>query len=241
VNLANYTDIFKNKSVDYEIVFFDKSFFESTGSYSKLMLSVRFYVAFMRFKYILIHQLDCFIFRDELESWVKKGYSYIGAPWLKGYDQAMPDDPVIGVGNGGLSLRNVSDHLRVLLSFSYIKKPRQLERSFFSSRHVCMLSSLLSFFMSVVACNNSFFLFNGWSGNEDLFWGKIASGNFSWFTVAEWEIAAHFSTEVHPRYFYELHRKETPFGCHAWWTYDFEFWKPHIEKFGYHLITHVDG
>ena len=31
---------------------------------------------------MLIHQLDAFVFEDKLMDWVKRGFDYIGAPWL---------------------------------------------------------------------------------------------------------------------------------------------------------------
>ncbi|MCI5207522.1 MAG: hypothetical protein D3910_01720 [Candidatus Electrothrix sp. ATG2] len=241
LNIKKITDILEEKSVRYKLVFFKKKSFSSIADYSRLMLSVGFYGRFIKYKYILLYQLDCFVFRDELESWADAGYSYIGAPWLKGYGEAKPDAPVIGVGNGGLSLRNVADHLNVLFSFSFIEKPRHFFGMYANNLLIKALKSFLFCISNATVQNNTFFLFNNWSSNEDIFWAEIATRNFSWFKVPEYQIASRFSTEVQPRYFYELHRKETPFGCHAWWTYDFEFWKPHIEKFGYNLITHVDG
>ena len=48
-----------------------------------LMLSPFFYESFLDFKYVLIHQLDVFIFKDELNYWCNQNYDYIGAPWFK--------------------------------------------------------------------------------------------------------------------------------------------------------------
>jgi len=44
------------------------------------MMSPAFYDAFKAFDYILIYQLDAFVFRDELEYFCSLGYDYIGAP-----------------------------------------------------------------------------------------------------------------------------------------------------------------
>jgi hypothetical protein len=95
---------------------------------------------------------------------------------------------------------------------------------------------LLLLFTKLTFKNNTFFLFNDfndWEDNEDAFWGR-KTACFSWFTVPKWEEAVLFSVEVQPgRFIGET--SELPFGCHAWWSYDLDFWKPHIERFGYKL------
>ncbi len=209
LKLNFYIDILKEIGNSYRIYFFDKALFVSVDSYNKMLLSLRFYVRFYFFDYILICQLDSFIFRDELKKWIDYGYSYIGAPWLKGYGLAEYGNPVIGIGNGGFSLRRVSSHLRVLLSFKMIGPQYRL-------------------------FENTFFLLNNFNRNEDIFWSNIAANYFSWFKIPEWKIAARFSVEVQPRYFFDIFQ-DIPFGCHAWWKYDLDFWRPHIEKFGYRL------
>ena len=32
-----------------------------------------------------------------------------------------------------------------------------------------------------------------------------------------------------------MNQDRLPFGCHAWFRYDLEFWRPHIEAFGHDL------
>jgi hypothetical protein len=203
-----YIDILEKNKNNYKISFFKKEFFRNIDLYSKMLLSFLFYIRFYFLEYILIYQLDCFVFHDDLEKWIDSGYSYIGAPWLKEYGLAKYGDPVVGVGNGGFSLRRVKSHLRVLLSFKMIEPQHKL--------------------------NNTFFLLNNFNGNEDIFWSNIAGKHFPWFKIPEWEIAARFSVEVQPKYFFDLF-EDIPFGCHAWWKYDLYFWKPYIEKFGYQL------
>ncbi len=41
-----------------------------------------FYKTFTAYEYILIYQLDAFVFCDALKEWCAKGYDYIGAPSL---------------------------------------------------------------------------------------------------------------------------------------------------------------
>ena len=72
------------------------------------MLSPQFYETFANFEYILIYQLDAFVFYDALEEFCALGYDYIGAPWprfLWNRYRRTPKTP--RVGNGGFSLRKV--------------------------------------------------------------------------------------------------------------------------------------
>ena len=99
-----------------QFLFLENKNFESITTYNHMMLSVWFYKLFENYRYILIHQLDSFVFKDELIFWVNKGYSYIGAPWFKGSSSSNEVNELIGVGNGGFSLRKVQDCITVLQS-----------------------------------------------------------------------------------------------------------------------------
>lgn len=215
------------------IIHFPKRYFACIAGYNQLMVSVRFYSKFLNYKYILICQLDCFVFKDELRYWLDQGYSYIGAPWLQGFRKAAEDAPIIGVGNGGFSLRQVRDHLRALFSFHYIESPHRLFTHFVACRDGTFPGQLLLLLTKLTIKNNTFFLFNDGGANEDFFWGNTVK-DFPWFSVPDWKVAAHFSVEVQPKRFLAM-LSEMPFGCHAWWSYDFDFWKPYIEKFGHNL------
>lgn len=92
------------------IVHCPKHFFESVKSYSRLMLSPDFYKVFSNFDYMLIYQLDAFVFSDQLEYFCSLGYDYIGAPWsLKDLRKFEINGQHFRyrVGNGGFCLRNV--------------------------------------------------------------------------------------------------------------------------------------
>lgn len=112
---TTYTSLCPNATVER----FDDTFFNSVTGYSRLMLSSDFYKRFFVFEYLLIYQLDAFVFSDELLNWCNKGYDYIGAPWIErpplvnGKPKVDIQDWFIGrVGNGGLSLRKVRSHYR---------------------------------------------------------------------------------------------------------------------------------
>ena len=99
---------------------FAEQYFEGVSGYNKLLISPAFYQTFEHYQYMLIFQLDAWVFEDSLLEWCNKGYDYIGAPWI---DEPTPGKTsalipftklcINQVGNGGLSLRRVSTHLRI--------------------------------------------------------------------------------------------------------------------------------
>lgn len=92
--------------------------FESISNYSKLLIQKNFYEFFKDYEYILIYQLDCFAFKDNLDYFVDLGYNYYGAAWLHNNLYKV-------VGNGGLSLRNVKafiENIEERTDLEYINK-----------------------------------------------------------------------------------------------------------------------
>lgn len=108
----------------YKVVRFPAKYFMSPKTYNHLLVSEAFYHAFFGFEYILIYQLDAYVFDDQLLDWCNKGYDYIGAPKLKKEHLAGKDSlfsaPILM--NGGLSLRNVKSILRYIRYYGYFFK-----------------------------------------------------------------------------------------------------------------------
>ena len=94
----------------FNIEFFPAEYFESTVDYSRLLLSKSFYARFENYEYMLIYQLDCFVFRDLLSDFCQMGYDYMGAPIHQ--DKGFWSE--YHVGNGGLSLRKISKTIELL-------------------------------------------------------------------------------------------------------------------------------
>ncbi len=94
-------------------VHFPPQYFQSVKTYSQIMMSPNFYKTFAGFDYILIYQLDAFVFYDALKYFCKLGYDYIGAPWPLIYRRHWRK-MISCVGNGGFSLRNVKAHYDLL-------------------------------------------------------------------------------------------------------------------------------
>lgn len=94
---------------------FHKKNFESVDTYNKLVLSTEFYERFIDYEYMLIYQLDAFVFEDCLEHFCKMGYDYIGAPWIRGVlGKSINNYEICWVGNGGFSLRNIKSTINIL-------------------------------------------------------------------------------------------------------------------------------
>ena len=99
---------------------FRSYYFKSILRYNRLLISPSFYRRFSDYKYILIYQLDAWVFFDAIVEWCDKGYDYIGAPWIEEPEGGWTSSLLpftrlcVGlVGNGGLSLRKVSSHLKI--------------------------------------------------------------------------------------------------------------------------------
>lgn len=92
----------------YAVIRFDDCYFQNVRSYSELLLTEQFYERFIDYNFLLIYQLDAFVFSDKLQYFCNLGYDFIGAPACKGNWRHYH------VGNGGFSLRNILSCLRVV-------------------------------------------------------------------------------------------------------------------------------
>ncbi len=201
---------------ELEVKRFSRHYFEGLSGYNQLLLSRGFYTTFALFDYILIHQADVFLFKNELASWCEKNYDYIGAPWfrpdklnrgflfklLQQVKLAFKKNKVYAnrhnkVGNGGLSLRKVRTALKVL----EIVQPLLIKQYTHTE---------------------------GPEFNEDIFWSLVAPTLLPSYTVPEMREAMQFAVEFEPAKAYEILNQNLPFGCHAPLKHDVEFWKKFI-------------
>jgi hypothetical protein len=188
-----------------EFISFNDSFFKSVDAYNKLLVSVDFYKTFSAYEFMLIYQLDAYVFKDELEDWCKKGFDYIGAPSLhqEKYDQLPAGSENIYaealsssrfVLNGGLSLRRIPAFLRYLKIYNLF--------------------------------------YPQWIGNEDMLFSQEATRLIPmkmFLKLPTWQQALYFAFEKSPAATYEITNHQLPFACHAWERYDPEFWKSFIQ------------
>lgn len=183
---------------------FSKHYFDTIDGYNELMLSSVFYESFLDSEYILIYQLDAFVFKDDLKKWCEKGYDYIGAPWLATKTSSFGMylfDKIAGifrskkrkerkqiffkVGNGGFSLRKVAVH------YAIAKEQKEF---------IC--KSLRAEKKKLYAA-------------EDVFWSLKAPEFVSDFKIPTYEEAVYFAIDRKPKIGMKLTNNELPFGCHS--------------------------
>ena len=207
---------------------FADEYFSNIQGYNRLMLSNHFYARFAdRYRYMLIHQLDAFVFSDQLLRWCEYGYDFVGAPWLPppphprgrellrtlldGYlarwsERKQPDgagaDPtqyMFRVGNGGFSLRKISKMLSVLEA-----RPRRASQ---------------------------YRELDHFTYNEDLFFCIDANRYWPRLRIPSYKTASRFSWEAQPRLMQHLNKGHLPFGCHAFDKFFRDEWRPIFKQF----------
>lgn len=198
--------------------------------YNKLKLSDFFYSLFEEFDYLLTYELDAFVFKDEIDFWCAKKYDYIGAPWFLGYDKSVSNE-MIGVGNSGFSLRNISS-MRNAIHKIYFKEHKYFKIS--SKRRFRNKIRMPLEYINIWRKKNKT-IQNSLHFNEDWFVSFVIPKYIKNFKIAPVDEAIQFSFEVNPSYLFEVNNHNLPMGCHAWQKYELEFWKPYIEKFGHHF------
>lgn len=123
LNTIHYDRLLKKHHTNYHFEFFDKRFFDGIQGYNHLMLSPEFYQRFLSFDYILIYQLDAYVFFNKLDYWCSKGLNYLGAPIPYGlihdveitHNKKYNDTLNLPYAyNGGASLRKVGAFLDTL-------------------------------------------------------------------------------------------------------------------------------
>lgn len=225
LSLVEYRKVVK----DFDVIFIDKIWQSSIEMYNKLKVSQFFYHLFMNYQYLLTYELDAFVFKDDLLFWCNKGYDFIGAPWFVGYNK--PTDEFLGVGNSGFSLRNINSFKRAIRQIYLRESSNYLFGT--SNKFLMKMSVVLTFFLRFIGENDT--IQKASHINEDLFVSKVMSKKVKGFNLAPIEEARQFSFEVNPRLLYGMNGNKLPMGCHAWWQYDLNFWKPFITKFGYEI------
>lgn len=216
---------------EFNVLFINPKWQANVRSYNKLKTSRFLYNLFKNYEFMLTYELDAFVFKDELVFWCDKGYDYIGAPWFEDYNEDAPSANMIGVGNSGFSLRNIQSARRVLKHIHY-KNPLEYEVdtwTLYKARIKAPARWLISRFGENYTVQKNFHY------HEDVFFSEVAPTYDKEFKVAPIEAATRFSFELRPKFLYDLNKQVLPMGCHAWWRYGFDFWKPHISEFGYSL------
>lgn len=242
-NLCNidwYRRVAEELGKTFSVEFFDESYFRSVEGYNNLCFSAEFYERFSAYEYMLICQLDAWVFRDELDYWCDKGYDYIGAPIFYAYNDKSFTNKVLGVGNGGFCLRRISHCLNVINADrnKVFLKPWPLIRLYWNyflyndkfkswKRRLLIMPTIIAKCFGVY---NTINYYIGKHANEDMIYGTWA--NCSWGNhaiIPGAKDAARFSFEVHPEMLYHKNGDQLPFGCHAFEKWEYEsFWIKYI-------------
>ncbi len=233
----NYISLLGDFPVENE--YFDDYYFKDIEGYNSLMMGVAFYDRFSHYEYLLIYQLDCWVFKDELLEWCEQGLDYIGAPLFNNYGPFEEGTEITVVGNGGFSLRKISKFIEVLTWKKNIKGIRKL----FCEYKACksLKGFLLLILKSVGYHNTVRYLLNFYRKNkinEDIFYSyHFAAGSNISINVPSIETAIKFSFDRFPQYIFKLNNNHLPFGCHGWsrvdgvyFGEDKGFWGKYINK-----------
>lgn len=238
LNISEYKKVIPNIVVE----FIEPKWQSSYRMFNRLKIDSLLYTKFKSYNYILFYELDAWVFRDELAYWCNKGYDYIGAPWsgMHEYDNEL----LVGIGNGGFSLRKINGALKMLRKLRMLEVLEQYQ--YFNWRGIvprlpCILIKLFKSIQKPGIFEKTY------NFQEDVFWCKSAPKRLNNFTckatmlslmgrlliknesiIAPVETAVKFSIETNPKELYKLNNGQLPFGCHAWEKYDPEFWKAFI-------------
>jgi hypothetical protein len=208
LNLKHYIDIAKELKKEIEVEYFNKSYFNDVNGYNRLMLSKLFYQRFSTYKFILIYQLDAWIFSDQLEYWCKNNLDYVAAPHIN------------EVNTNTVFLRFYKKKLFPLLNIiGFNLNIKRIENGGFSLRKTKSFIRLLTFFNKKS---------NKWNLNEDTFFFYHFNLLFFIFKLPTEKQALNFSFELSPEIAYKLNNEKLPFGCHAFQRYNSNFWKKFI-------------
>ena len=203
--------------------------FRDIGAYSAMLMSPDFYRRFSDYRYVLIYQTDCLVFHDTLAGWCESGFSYIGAPWLR-KDRDRKRRRYLAVGNGGLSLRHVEDHLRVLQAMRlHLTGKSEQSRLFFHSWR--QGKRLLAHWLRSRCSRRpaAHIVRRYFDQAEDMFWAYYAPLLDENYTVAPVETALRFARERSAEGDFPKTRADLPFGAHGWHKIDTERWLAFID------------
>jgi hypothetical protein len=210
----------------FNVLCFDDGFFKDVQGYNQLMLSDIFYKALLGYEYILIYQLDAFVFKDELNYWCSQDIDYIGAPWIPARNYTNTIKKVIS---------RASQHFARRYNLKKNGLPRQKQfdgavgNGGFSLRRVKLFYELCVAYREKIADYNKLTTHHY---NEDVFWGIELNRKRKVLNIPDYVYALKFAFEIAPEQSYNINNRQLPFGCHAW-DLSIDFWRPFFKQYGY--------
>ncbi|MDH6343378.1 hypothetical protein M2480_001367 [Parabacteroides sp. PFB2-12] len=225
LDISYYKSVFDKENIPFLLELFPPVFFKGIAGYNKLMLSKDFYKRFEAWEYMLIYQLDAYVFSDKLNEWASKGYDYIGAPWKKRNGEVIKDVS----GNGGFSLRKTQSFISLFSSQGKLLSYKGLcsyytDFGFLYKWIYILLGLLFTKYNSI-----TYFTHLKWA--EDLFFARLSYKKVSPFKIPGSDVAKFFSIELYPGYWLKENNNQLPFGCHGWEKGDnLTFWRDYIPE-----------
>lgn len=210
-----------------EVISFDNYYFENIDGYNRLMLSAEFYSKFQAFEYILIYQLDAFVFKDSLLDWCSRKLDYVGAPWIRPVGHT---DLIKAV----KSKIQYAIHTRFDIKKNGVPSEKQFENKVgnggFSLRRVERFHDLtinmqdkINFYLQQKGTHEY---------NEDAFWSIEVNRKKKVLNIAPLKDGLKFAFESSPERALKLNHDQLPFGCHAWNLHT-DFWRPIFKQYGF--------
>ena len=216
----------------FEFEFFENSFFKSLLTYNKLLTSEIFYRRFKYYDYLLIHHLDAFMFKNEIQYWCSQGFGSIGAPIYYFNGTSTPHSYFCN-GNGGFCLRHISSCLNVLKSNKIVYGLEDIckDLNMYNWKgKILRAIYYLDMFSSLGNRSNP--NFNRIRVNEDLFWSFYVPRTYKWFKIPDRLTAASFSIEFNGENLLKELDDVIPMGCHGWnREILIDFFQPLIEQY----------
>lgn len=203
---------------------FSDECFSSLRAYNKLVLDELFYTRFKKFQYMLIYQLDAYVFKDELLFWANRGYDYIGAPWLP-----LKRSKLKRWGRWRIRLKYAiftllnDDRRKLDMYYNY-----QVGNGGFSLRKISKMIEVTNFYKTKIDYylddNKPFY-------PEDLFLLLEVNSYKCRLDKPSYREALKFSIEENPEWGYRNNHDQLPFGCHDWNHEHYSsFWYPIIKS-----------
>lgn len=202
---VSFIDGFR-KNIDIDYVRFEPKYFEGIKGYNNLLLTPSFYERFADYEYMLIYQLDAFVFHDSLNYWVDKGYDYIGAPWV-------PNSSIFQATFGDLVrwIRRTRHPAGTTLRITHAQMHYRVGNGGFSLRNIAKMKETCERFADEISRLPA----GEARAQEDIFFSLYIQKRAG-ITVPGWKEAAAFSIENNPRRCLRLTSGKLPFGCHGW-------------------------
>ena len=232
LDLAGYIQFAKANNININTEKFRNSYFKNISGYNKLLLSKEFYKRFLFSKFLLIYQLDAWVFSDQLDFWIKQNYDFVGAPLFERFNEKNNINFIKGC-NGGLSLRSVQSSMQL------IRKVKVLQALYFLTYifgifRVHLFNQIIKIFKlsekyHIKSSEKLHAAMVARKRNEDYVWTKFLEEAFIGYKVPDSLTSLKFSFEVNSKYLYSLNNNQLPFGCHAWEKYEPEFWENFIK------------